>query len=422
MRNVRRGGGVLFGVSLLSWLTILARADDWPQWRGPRRDGISAEKGLLASWPAGGPPLLWQIKNLGDGYGAPAVAAGRIYLLSNEGLEHERVQALSLADGNLLWSTELGKVGNPDQRPSYPAARSTPTVDGDRLYALSSDGDLACLVAATGDIVWKHNLRAAFDGKPGVWAYAESPLVDGDLVICTPGGPTATLVALRKQTGDVVWKCAVPEGDEAAYASPIVVQLNGSKQYVQFLQKGLVGVDAATGKLLWRYDRAAQGSPANIPTPVARQSLVYHASGRGGAALVEVQKQEMGASALERYFSSRLPNAIGGAVEVGGFLYGTNSQGLICAEFATGEIRWQDRSVGAASLLYADSRLYLHGENGEVALVAASPERYQELGRFTPPDPPAKRVGKAWAYPVLANGKLLIRDAQCLWCYDVSAR
>jgi outer membrane protein assembly factor BamB len=401
---------------------LLGRADDWPQWRGPHRDGKSAERGLLAAWPAGGPPLVWQVKNLGDGYGAPAVAQGRIYLLSNEGLENERVQALSLADGSLLWSTTLGKVGNPDQRPSYPAARSTPTVDGQRLYALSSDGDLACVATDTGEVVWKVNLRAAFDGKPGTWAYAESPLVDGDLVICTPGGATATLVALRKQTGDVVWKCAVPEGDEAAYASPIVVELQGGKQYVQFLQKGLVGVDAATGKLLWRYDRAAQGSPANIPTPVARQYFVYHASSRGGAALVELQQQGTAVSAVERYFSSRLPSAIGGAVEVDGYLYGTNSQGLICAEFATGEVRWQNRSVGAASLLFADGRLYLHGESGEVALVAATPEGYRELGRFTPPDAPAQRVGKAWAYPVLANGKLLIRDAACLWCYDVQAR
>lgn len=416
-----RRPALLFLVGLGIGVTLV-RADDWPQWRGPRRDGISAEKGLLPSWPAGGPPLIWQVKDLGEGYGAPAVAGGRIYLLSNEGLENERVQARSLADGSLLWTTPIGKVGNPDQRPSYPAARSTPTVDGPRLYALSSDGDLACLETANGQLVWKTNLRAAFEGKPGTWAYAESPLVDGDLVVCTPGGATATLVALRKQTGDVVWKCVVPEGDEAAYASPIVVHINGSKQYVQFLQKGLVGVDAATGKLLWRYDRAAQGSPANIPTPVARQYLVYHASGRGGAALVEIQKQGAASSAVERYFSSRLPNAIGGAVEVDGYLYGTNSQGLMCADFATGEVRWQDRSVGAASLLYAEGRLYLHGENGEVALVAASPEGYRELGRFTPPDPPTQRVGRAWAYPVLADGKLLIRDAQCLWCYDVKAR
>jgi outer membrane protein assembly factor BamB len=190
-------------------------AADWPQWRGPKRDGISTETGLLKSWPAEGPKLLWQVKELGSGYSTPSVAAGRVYVMSNHGLEDEFVKALDVKDGKEIWSTRAGKVGSQDQQPNYPAARSTPTVDGTRMYALGSDGDLVCLEAETGKVRWQKSLRADFGGKPGTWAYSESPLVDGDKVVCTPGGAEATIVALNKNTGEVVWKCAVPGGGQS---------------------------------------------------------------------------------------------------------------------------------------------------------------------------------------------------------------
>ncbi|MEX2175466.1 MAG: PQQ-binding-like beta-propeller repeat protein [Pirellulaceae bacterium] len=399
----------------------LAAAADWPQWRGPERNGISTETGLLKEWPKEGPPLVWQVKEIGDGYSTPAVVGERIYLISNEGMDNEYVQALATADGKEAWRTRIGKVG-PNDGPQYPGSRGTPTVDGERLYALGSDGDLACLETATGKAVWQKNLRSDFDGQPGKWAYAESPLVDGDLVVCTPGGKEATIVALNKQTGETVWKSAVPGGDEAAYASIITVEAGGAKQYVQFLGKGLVGVDAKSGKFLWRYDRTAQGSPANIPTPVAREAFIYSGAGRSGGGLVELKAEADKVLAEEVYFTTGLPTAIGGSVLIDGHLYGTNSQALLCIEFATGKIKWSERGIGAASLCAAEGLLYLHGEDGRVALVEASPEAYREKGRFTPPDAPDRGRSKAWAYPVIAGGKLYVRDRGSLWCYDIQAK
>lgn len=404
-------------------LSLAAFAVDWPQWRGPNRDGTSQETGLLAEWPMNGPKLVWEIDEAGGGYSTPSVVKDRVYLLGNEGLENEFVRAFNVRDGKQVWSVRIGKVGNPDQRPSYPGARSTPTVDGDALYALGSDGDLACLDAATGEVRWTKSLRGDFGGKPGTWAYAESPLVDGDVLVCTPGGAEATIVALNKKTGEPIWKSAVPGGDEAAYASVIVVEAGGVKQYVQFLAKGLVGVDAKTGKFLWRYEKTAQGSPANMPTPVARDGFVYSATGKGGGGLVKLKVDGGNVQAEEIYSSAKLPKAIGGSVLVGTSLYGA-SDALLCVDFESGEVKWEGRGVGAGSILYADGRLYLHGESGEVALVEASPEGYSEKGRFTPANGPAHggRDPKAWAYPVVANGRLFIRDAAKLWCYDVSSR
>jgi outer membrane protein assembly factor BamB len=410
----------------MGWFLIplCLAASDWPQWLGPERNGVSREAGLLKQWPKAGPKLLWQARDLGYGYGAPAVAGGRLYLISNFGLDNESLIALSVEDGKRIWSTRLGNVGNPDQQPSYPAARSTPTVDGDSVFAMSSDGDVASLDAATGKVRWQKSVRKEFGGVPGKWAYAESPLIDGDTLVVSPGGAEATLVAVNKKTGQVIWKTAVPGGDAAAYASAIQSHAGGRKQYVQFLEKGVVGVDAQSGKFLWRYDQTSKG-PANIPTPIANENFVYStARSLGAAGLVRLNASADGVTAEQVYFERNLPCSIGGAVLVGRHLYGTNSQGLVAAEFASGKVLWQNESVGAGSILYADGHLYVHGEDGEVALVEASPESYKEKGRFAPPDRPAKTRGareKSWAYPVVANGKLYIRDLGAIWCYDIRA-
>ncbi len=404
---------------LLVAITGFVMADSWPQWRGPVRNGISQETGLLQEWPTEGPKLVWHVKQIGSGYSTPAVVGETLYLLGNEGLDNEYVKALRVQDGSEIWSIRIGKVGNPDQRPAYPAARSTPTVDGDFLFVLGSDGDLACLERASGTIRWQKNVRTEFSGKPGEWAYSESPLIDGEVLICTPGGSEATMVALNKQSGELIWKCAVPEGSEAGYASAIVVEDQGMRQYVQFLATGLVGVNAETGELLWKYDQTAERSPANIATPMADNGYVYSAAGRSGGGLVKLQVDQRSVEAEQVYFSGTLPSGIGGVVKLGDYFYGTKGDSLLCVEFTTGEIQWQDRGIGAASLCYADGRLYLHGENGDVALVEPSPEGYREKGRFTPPDQPDRGRSKAWAYPVVADGKLYIRDLDSLWCYEV---
>lgn len=410
-------------ISLVVSCSVFTQAADWPQWRGPARNGVSAETGLLQEWPQEGPKLLWQVTHAGSGYAAPAVVGDRIYLLGNEGLENEFVQALDTKDGQRVWSTRLGNVGNPKQNPNFPAARSTPAVDGKFLFALGSDGDLACIETATGKARWRKNLRTEFGGKPGEWAYAESPLVDGDRLICTPGGAQATLVALDKESGDVIWKCATPEADEPGYASAVVVEAGGVRQYVQLLQKGLVGVDARTGRLLWRFGKAVSKYGANIPSPVAAGDIIYCGSAGTGGGAVKLTTGDGGVTAETLYFEAKLPTAIGGAVKVGDWLFGTTGQAMLCAEFATGQIKWEERAFGAAAMVLADGRLYLHAENGEVGLVEPQADAYREKGRFTPPDRP-KRISpmeKPWAYPVLAHGRLYLRDHGMLWCYDVKA-
>jgi outer membrane protein assembly factor BamB len=290
-------------------------------------------------------------------------------------------------------------------------------VDGDAVYALSSDGDLACLDAATGKPRWSKSLRADFGGRPGNWAYAESPLVDGDLVLCTPAGPDATVVALEKKSGNVAWKTLVPGVQAANYCSIVIGEAGGAKQYLAMTTVGLVGIDAKSGKLLWTYEKT-KGPMGTIPTPIARGDTVYSASARAGGATVKI-----GADKAEQlYFDQKLPTAIGGAVVVGDHLYGSATV-VMCVDFKTGQTKWTDRSIGAASLCFADGRLYLHGENGAVALVEASPEAYREHGQFTPSNPPRRANGmeKSWAYPVIANGRLYIRDADSLWCYDIKA-
>jgi len=407
----------LLGLAAPGW-----SATDFAQWRGPLRDGHSPETGLLQAWPKDGPKLLWQVTNVTEGFSTPSVVGERIYLLGNEGAE-ESVYALNGKDGSRVWAAKLGKVGHPEQKPSYPGARSTPTVDGKFLFALGSDGDLVCLDSANGKEVWRKHLRTDFGGNYGEWAYSESPLVDGDKLIVTPGGTNATVVALNKQTGEPVWKCAVSEGSAAGYSSVIIAEFSGMKQYVQFLTSGLMGIDPVTGKLLWRYEKSGKGSPAVIITPLVSGGMIYSGAFRATTALIKPMLKAGAFTVEEIYSNGKLPVGLGGVVKVGGFFYGSGSTAAMCVEFKTGTVKWEERSLGAGSLLVADQRIYVHAESGDVALFEPSAEGYREKGRFTPPGVPSRAnpMEKAWTYPVIANGKLYIRDKQSLWCYDVKA-
>jgi outer membrane protein assembly factor BamB len=402
---------------------LKAAVGDWPAWMGADRTGVSQETGLLKQWPKDGPQLLWKVTDIGEGYSTPSISGGKLYLMSNRGTDDEFATALSTTDGKQIWSTRIGSVGNPDQKPPYPGSRSTPTVDGDAVYVLGSDGDLVCLDAAKGEIRWKKSLRADFGGKPGIWAYSESPLIDGDILVCTPGGEQATLVALNKKNGATIWKASVPSGNTAAYASPIAATAGGVKQYIQFLGGGLVGVAAKDGKLLWSYDKVK--GITNCTTPLFHDGCVFvSATGRPGAAgsggaLLRLTAGGDGVSAKEIYRIKTLANHHGGVVRVGDALYGTNNTSLLCIDFKTGATKWDNRSVGKGSIAAADGRLYVRGEKGAVALVEATPSGYKEISRFNQPDRSDK---PSWPHPVVAGGRLYLRDQGVLLYYDVKER
>ena len=404
-------------------LTAAVYGDDWPQWRGPQRTGVSKETGLLKQWPKDGPKQLWERKDLGGGYSTPAVVGDRIYLLANrEGKEY--ALALAVKDGSEIWSTVVGKVGR-NQGPQYPGTRSTPTLEGDRLYVLGSDGDLACLEKGNGKVIWSKNLKKTFAGTPGAWAYSESVLIDGDKLVCTPGGKKATMVALNKKDGVTIWECALPKGDAAGYASPIAVEVGGSRQYVQFVAGGVIGVDAKTGKFLWRYEKTKDPA-ANIPTPVFHDDCVFTSTSRNGTGLNRIKVSKEAVRSEQVYFNTTKLNSIGGVVRVGDYVYGTDARGdLVCMDFKTGERKWQHASVGSASLCYADGMLYVRGQGGSgfgkesparVTLVEATPDGYKEKGRFEQPDHGDR---PAWPHPVVANGRLYLRDGKVLLCYDI---
>jgi outer membrane protein assembly factor BamB len=404
-------------LALLLLLTPIAAAADWPQWRGPNRDGVSKETGLLKEWPKDGPPLRWKATDIGTGYSTPSVAGGRVYLQTTiDGQEY--ALALNEADGKEAWKTPIGKVG-PNKGMDYSGTRSTPTVDGDHLYCLASDGQLACLDKA-GKVKWTKNLARDFGGKVGNWAYTESVLVDGDLVVCTPGGKKAALAALNKTTGEPVWMTERSEEEIADYASIMPVETGRGKEYVQFFRGGVIGVDAKTGKFLWRYT-ATIAFGANILTPVVQGNKVFTSGSRAGGGLIELVATTDGVEAKEIYFEKKIAPSIGGAVLVDGHLYASADRGLLCAEFATGKIKWTDESLGAASVCAADGMLYARGYNkGDVALIELNPAKYVEKGRFNLPNRSTKYP--SWPHPIVANGGLYLRDQDVLACYEVKAK
>lgn len=398
-----------------SLMSCFAVAEDWAQWRGTQRDGKSSEKGLLAKWPEAGPKLLWQTKNLGSGFSTPSIVGEQLFVISNQGNEKEEVVALSTSNGNKLWSTPIGKVG-PNQGPQYPGTRATPTVSGESIYALGSDGDLVCLDIKSGQKKWSKNLRSDFGGVPGMWAYTESPLIDGDMLICSPGGATSTVIALQKSTGSVVWKSPLSEADAASYASPVMATVDGVKQYILYLGKGIVGLKADTGELLWRYTKTSDAQ-ANIATPIVSGNYVYSAASRVGGGLVKVKGTK--SEPEELYFAKSLPAGMGGSVLIDGNLFGSIGETMACVDFMTGTIKWQDRGIGSASICFADGRLYLHSVKNELAMIEASPEGFKPLGKFALPGTTDHGNAKPWTHPVISNGRLYVRDQADVWCYDI---
>lgn len=399
-------------LSIGAVLVVRAAPADWPQWRGSDRSGVSLETGLVAPWPVGGPRALWTAMNLGGGYGSISVSGDRIFV---QGLRNRQsiVSSLSTTDGRILWSKNLG-AGVENEQGSGP--RSTPTVDGDRIYVLTENGDLACL-KHDGTMVWQRNILRDFSGRNPQWLLSESPLIDGNRVFVSPGGSNASMVALDKMTGATVW-ASRELSDEAGYASAIVADVQGVRTVMTYTAEAGVGVRASDGKLMWRYRPAANGT-ANIATPIFFDNKVFYSSAYGaGGALLGLQAENGAVKAQEIYHTREMENHHGGVVLVNGYLYGYNNAILTCLEFASGKLLWRDRSVGKGALSYADGHLYILGENYIVGLVEASPAGYREKGRFQISDQGAP----SWTHPVISNGRLYLRNQSLLMAYDVRAR
>ena len=540
---------------------------DWPQWQGPERTAHSKETGLFKEWSKEGPPFAWKVKGLGGGDSTPSIADGRIFGMSHRGSD-EFVWALSEQDGKEIWAVRIA----PAQPQNFPQSKegpsATPTVDGDRLYVMGLVGNVACLQVADGKMVWQRSLAMDFGARSPMWSFRESPLVDGDRLICTPGGEETTMVALNKLTGETIWKSFVPgrgtggtpqtpgpaanrpsmmqndpvlstldadhnkeisadelavaptvllkldknqdgklsedevspprgdgggqqrprrgpgimrmmkansalDADEsgtieeaeiknavaalqkldvnrdgklteeeagmknfgpqetgAAYSSAIAVDFGGQRQYVQFLATAVAGISAADGKLLWRYDKPANGMKLNISTPIYHDGYVFAASAYGaGGGLARLNKNANGEiRAEEVWFSKSMENHHGGVILHDGALFGANGGNgggyLACLDFKTGEVLWNEkdsdkRRVTKGSVAFADGRIYYRTEEGPIVLIEPSRKEYLERGRF---DQPERTDKPAWAHPVIANGKLYIRDQDTLFCYDVKAK
>lgn len=421
--STRRGTDVRT-LCVLAGLAICggaASAADWPQWGGPNRDHVSTETGLLKEWPDDGPKLLWQAKGLGAGYAAVAAVGERLYTLG-EDASSSYLHAINAKDGKIAWSTKVGKVGgSSDSFARYFGPRATPTVEGDRIYVLGQWGDLLCVSAKDGTEVWRKNLFADFKGKiMSVWDYSESPLVDGDRLVVTPGGAEGALLALNKMTGEPVWR-SKEFTDAAAYSSIIIADVHGAKQYIQATGESVVGVDPEAGKLLWR--AARQGPTAVIPTPIYSDGHVFVTSGYGaGGHLFKISKEGDAFKAEQVYHKKDFGVQIGGVVLVEGKLYGSADPGILkCVDFLTGEESWKSRDPGKGAVVYADGHLYVRTEAtpGTVTLVEADPEEYVEKGLL---EQPAGSGKNTWSPPVIANGKLYLRDADLLFCYDIAAK
>lgn len=403
-------------LTLLLTLTLSTAAfsGDWSQWRGPNRNAISQETGLLQAWPEDGPPLAWKTSGVGEGFSSLAVVNGQVFTLGDLD-DGSYVIALSESDGKIVWKTRLGEAGG---HKGYPGPRSTPTVDGGQIFALNQHSDLVCLDEKSGEKIWAVNLVQDFGGRMmSGWRYSESPLVDGGQMICTPGGKQGTLLALDRKSGKEFWQTS-DWTDSAGYSSVVIATIDDTRQYIQLTGQSVAGIDPESGKVLWRADR--KGKTAVIPTPVVANDIVFVTSGYGvGCNAFRVTKDSGKWSAEEIYANKEISNHHGGVVLLDGHVYGSTGNTFRCLRLDNGELAYNGRSAGKGATVYADGHFYLRAESGRVALIEATPEGLREKSRFDQPDRSSHR---AWAHPVVANGKLYLRDQDLILCYDVSKK
>jgi len=398
----------------------VAVAADWPQWRGPNRDDISTETGLLKDWPSGGPRLVWKSTGLGAGYSAVSVVGDKLYTAGDVN-DASLVLALSNNDGKQVWAGKFGKPGAPGWG-GFAGPRATPTVDGDLLFTVNQWGEMVCLQIADDKEVWRKDFTKDFGGQRPEWGFSESPLVDGDKVIVTPGGDQGAIVALNRKTGALLWQTK-DFTDQAQYSSLIIAEIGGVRQYIQLTMANVVGV-SADGKVLWRAPR--KGNTAVIPTPIYDSGFVYVTSGyEVGCNLFKVSSADNKFTADQVYANHVMVNHHGGVIKVGDYVYGySDDKGWTCQDFKTGDAKWQEKEkFGKGSIAYADGHFYLRedkdGGQGTVVLIEASPEGFKEHGRFDQPDRSSKN---SWSHPVIANGRLYLRDQDVLLCYDLKGK
>jgi len=412
-------------ILLLTAVAVPAPADDWPQWRGPERTDVSRETGLLKQWPDGGPRRLWLSKEGGLGYSGFAVVGGRLFTMGTRG-DNEVLIALDANTGRQLWTANIGPIlknGWGD------GPRGTPTVDADsralgggRVYALGGQGTLVCAEVASGKLIWKKSM-ADLGGKVPQWGYAESPLVDGNKVLCTPGGEQGTVAAFDKMTGKLFWQ-SKELTDGAQYSSLIAVNHNGARQYIGLVMKRFFGLNAQDGKVLWQCDWP-NGRTAVIPTPIFHDGHVYIASGYGaGCALTKIGPNNQ---PTEVYANKTMVNHHGGVILHDGHLYGySDGKGWTCQNFKTGETVWTDKTLGKGAVgCLTEGLLYcLEESSGACVLIEASPKGWKQRGRFTlnPQTQQRSPRGKIWTHPVVANGKLYLRDQELIFCFDVKGK
>jgi len=409
----RQSISIILISSILTSVACAANQDSfWPQFHGPNRDNLSTEKGLLKKWPEKGPALLWRSQGLGHGYSSVSIASGMIYTAGS--IEKDTVITALNLDGKVLWQVKNGKAWTGD----HPGTRGTPTIDGGRLFHQSPLGNLLCLEAKTGDRIWEFNILEKFQSKIATWAMAESLLVDGEHLICCPGGPQTCMVALNKKTGSVVWKAPSTE-ELAGYASPALIEYQGIRIVITLTSKGMVGVNADTGELLWHVKHKSYADE-NVMMPIFHDGHVFISTLKAGSVKWKINVKDGKVSLEEVWRTQELDNHHGGVLLVNRNLYGTstfrNRNLWICLDWETGRNKYMDKGVGKGSLTYADGMLYTLSIDGVMGLVRPIPMGHELVSSFKIPE---GGKGNSWAHPVVCGGRLYIRHSEFLYVYSV---
>ena len=411
-------------VSLLVMTGMSLEAQDWPQWRGPNREGVFKGANLNLDWTAKKPALLWTFRQAGAGFAAPTIVGTTLYCQGGaDGSDF--AFALDTQTGNVKWKQTLGGLSVPERGDG---PRGSVTVDGDRLYLIRGNGNLHCLSATEGKMLWQKDFEKEFGGKiMSRWGFSESPLIDGNHVICSPGGSQGTVIALDKNTGDVVWRTKELT-DAASHSSPIIVVVNGIRQYVVLTAKNVTGIAAKDGRLLWKVpiEGGAREVSAVIPTPVFFDDMVYVTNGyEVGCIGIKLTTDGDNVKAETIYKNRDISSQHGGVVLINGYIYGyTESRTWACQNLKTGEMAWSERNTvtGKGAILGVNDRLLLLDmQNGRSAVIAASPEGWKEFGSMDLPERTkiVTQDNNVWTHPVVANDRFYIRDQDLLFCFNM---